>query len=82
MVPLIADAAEWVGCCQVFIVVGTSLQVYPAAGLLHYVPEQSPIYIIDPNMPALREHPNLHAYEMSGSEGMKQVFEALTGVKP
>ena len=47
-VPLIDKAVEIVKTADIFIVVGTSLNVYPAAGLLAYVPQNSPIYLIDP----------------------------------
>jgi NAD-dependent deacetylase len=49
MVPAIADAADLCHSADVFVVIGTSLNVYPAAGLLNYVPLDVPIYLIDPN---------------------------------
>ncbi len=48
-VPMIEPAIEEVSRADVFVVIGTSLNVYPAAGLLHYVPSGVPIYLIDPN---------------------------------
>ena len=50
-VPLIGDAAFLASTADVFIIVGTSLQVYPAAGLVSYVPADCPIYLIDPEPP-------------------------------
>ncbi len=47
-VPNLEPAIEIVKKADVFVVVGSSLAVYPAAGLLHYVPEGCPIYVIDP----------------------------------
>ena len=48
MVPALDEAAELVGEADIFIVVGTSLAVYPAAGLIHYAPKQSSKYYVDP----------------------------------
>ncbi len=48
MVPALDDAAILVSKADIFIVVGTSLAVYPAAGLIHYAPQESEKYIIDP----------------------------------
>jgi NAD-dependent deacetylase len=48
-VPAFSDAVEMVKDADAFAVVGTSLNVYPAAGLIDYVPSHVPIYLIDPN---------------------------------
>lgn len=48
-VPLLFEASQIVSACDVCIVIGTSLQVYPAAGLMHYAPPEAPIIYIDPN---------------------------------
>ena len=47
-VPMIEHAAQLVAQADVFVIVGTSLVVYPAAGLVHYAPQDCPIYLIDP----------------------------------
>ena len=47
-VPLIGQAVQWVEAADVLIVVGTSLKVYPAAGLLAYARADADIYLIDP----------------------------------
>jgi NAD-dependent deacetylase len=54
-VPMIEKAVEVVMEADVLIIVGTSLEVYPAAGLMHYAPTDCPIYLIDPN-----RHQNLN----------------------
>ena len=64
MVPAIEDAAEVVATADVLLVVGTSLQVYPAAGLLHYAPAACPVFVIDPHQP-----------EVSGRRGVQYVVE-------
>ncbi|HEX2935523.1 MAG TPA: NAD-dependent deacylase [Bacteroidales bacterium] len=48
-VPAIEEAADVASTADVFAVIGTSLNVYPAAGLINYVPSKTPIYLIDPN---------------------------------
>lgn len=70
MVPMMEKAAEEVMSADVFMVVGTSLVVYPAAGLVNYTPEDIPIYVIDPNLPAMRKVPNLFTYEEPASTGV------------
>jgi NAD-dependent deacetylase len=50
-VPLMDNAIELVKSAGTFLVVGTSLNVYPAAGLVHHAPELSKKYLIDPNLP-------------------------------
>jgi len=47
-VPMINKAVEIVQTADIFLVIGTSLNVYPAAGLLNYVPPNTPIFLIDP----------------------------------
>lgn len=50
-VPMIEPAMDLCGMADIFIVIGTSLQVYPAAGLVQYVPIEAIKYMIDKNMP-------------------------------
>ena len=52
-VPMMDMAVEETMTADIFIIVGTSLQVYPAAGLLDYVADEIPKYVIDPNMPSV-----------------------------
>ena len=47
-VPMIGTAIDVTSTADIFVVIGTSLNVYPAAGLLNYVPSHAPIYVIDP----------------------------------
>lgn len=49
-VPAIEDAISIVEKADVFVVIGTSLNVYPAAGLLNYVKSEAPVFVIDPNL--------------------------------
>jgi NAD-dependent deacetylase len=69
MVPAIEEAAETVSTADALLIVGTSLQVYPAAGLLHYAPATCPVFVIDPHQPE------------AGRRGVRYVPEAAsTGV--
>ncbi len=47
-VPAIEQAIDIVRQADIFVIVGTSMNVYPAAGLIHYLPQESTIYLIDP----------------------------------
>jgi NAD-dependent deacetylase len=76
-VPMIEKAAEITENADAFIVVGTSLVVYPAAGLVHYVPKLSPIYVVDVNMPELPKRRDLHLIEEKASTGLVKVAEML-----
>ena len=51
-VPALEDAIPLIESADVFIVIGTSLQVYPAAGLIHYAPKTATKMLIDPNLDA------------------------------
>lgn len=78
MVPMIEVASVETSEADIFIVVGTSLNVYPAAGLLNYVADDSiPKYIIDPNMPDVLPQPNLYLIEEKGSIGVPKVIKEL-----
>jgi NAD-dependent deacetylase len=76
-VPMMEIAAQVTHQADIFMVVGTSLNVYPAAGLLDLVGNDIPKYIIDPNMPRVRQNPNLHLIEAVGSIGVPQVAKEL-----
>ena len=77
-VPAIADAIDIVEEADYIIIVGTSMQVYPAAGLIEYAKRDTPIFYIDPNPGKI---PSMHYYieniPMTASEGMAVVRERL-----
>ena len=77
MVPLLETAAEFAKQADIFAVIGTSLVVYPAASLIHYVPRDSSIYIIDPNMPTVAETPNLFKIEEPATIGTQELYDLL-----
>lgn len=76
-VPMIESAAKEVAAADRIIVVGTSLQVYPAASLIHYMRPGTPMHLVDPNPPAISA-PNLEILEMGAEEGMTTLLERLT----
>lgn len=77
-VPNMELAAEWVHEADIFVVIGTSLNVYPAAGLLHYVRPGIPIYYIDPNPADISiMTPQVHIIKAKATEGMKILRDEL-----
>jgi len=75
-VPEIDNAIHITGQADVFVVIGTSLNVYPAAGLLHYVPRTTPVFLIDPNE-VMAPQPHITVIKKGASEGMKELTELL-----
>jgi NAD-dependent deacetylase len=75
-VPNIAIAAEEAQQADIFIVIGTSLNVYPAAGLLHYVRPSVPVWLIDPNPISAGAH--VRQIQKGATEGMRELFKTLT----
>ena len=76
-VPEIINAVELAAEADIFVVVGTSMQVYPAASLVNYVGENVPIYIIDPKEPAIELTKNMIYIQAGGGEGLQKLFEIL-----
>ncbi|HRH61218.1 MAG TPA: Sir2 family NAD-dependent protein deacetylase, partial [Chitinophagaceae bacterium] len=58
-VPMMEEAAAIAGSAEIFVVVGTSLVVYPAAGLIHYTPYSIPKFIVDKSIPYFSPMPNV-----------------------
>jgi len=77
MVPMMEVAVKATMKADIYLIIGTSLVVYPAAGLLDYVGGDIPKYIVDPNMPEVRTRPNLNLIEEKASTGMKKVKDIL-----
>jgi NAD-dependent deacetylase len=76
-VPMMEIAAAIVQDCDYFVVVGTSLQVYPAASLLYYTPPYLPKFIIDKKIPAMEKMANLQVIEMPATEGVAELKKLL-----
>ncbi len=75
-VPAIEEAAELVATADVLLIIGTSLQVYPAAGLLHYAPAGCPVYVIDPHQPETSRPGVRYVAEPAGT-GVAKVLAEL-----
>lgn len=74
-VPKIEDAVVEVSQADILIVIGTSLVVYPAAGLLHYAPHGCPVYLIDPA--DMGHRPGVTHIQKGASEGMRELMKKL-----
>lgn len=77
-VPNMDRACEWVHNADIFVVIGTSLAVYPAAGLIHYVRAGVPVYYIDPNPAnAVNLPPGVTIIKATATAGMRKLKEIL-----
>ena len=74
-VPMIEPAAREAMEADIFVIIGTSLNVYPAAGLLHYVRPSVPVYLIDPN--PINAGSNVRQIQKGASEGMRELSKQL-----
>lgn len=79
-VPMIEPAIREVEDCDIFVIIGTSLNVYPAAGLLNYVRRGQPIYLIDPKEVRTYRDDIVHL-QCGASEGVKRLTEILDKMK-
>ncbi len=77
-VPMIEKAVEICTTAAIFMLVGTSLAVYPAAGLLDYVPDETPKYIVDPKIPAISSAKNIIKVEEKATVGVVSVAAELS----
>ncbi|WP_262913418.1 SIR2 family NAD-dependent protein deacylase [Aequorivita xiaoshiensis] len=79
MVPMIEVAAEIIEDADAIIIVGTSMQVYPAAGLIQYAKPDAQVYFIDPN-PSINPNKKITVYAEKASTGVPKVVEILAGM--
>ncbi|HMK03161.1 MAG TPA: NAD-dependent deacylase [Ferruginibacter sp.] len=79
-VPMMEKAAAVLHDCDYFVVVGTSLQVYPAASLLYYAPDHLPKFIIDKKIPVTERQNNLHLIEKPATEGVGELRRILSAI--
>jgi NAD-dependent deacetylase len=77
MVPLIEVAAQHAAEAEIFLVVGTSLVVYPAAGLIHEVRYDAIKYVVDPNLPEINRVGGVKYVKEKASAGMELVRNEL-----
>lgn len=80
-VPKMDEAIAAALSADVFLVIGTSLEVYPAAGLLYYVRPEKPIYLIDPNRHTALQNHQVSVISETATEGMKKLYRILVPVE-
>lgn len=79
-VPMIELAIPVVHTADIFVVIGTSLVVYPAAGLLHYVDPATPKFIVDKRIPSTSHLENLFLIEKPATEGIEELTKVLHNI--
>jgi NAD-dependent deacetylase len=79
-VPLLETAIDIVKKADILVIVGTSMQVYPAASLINYVKKNSRVYIIDPHIPNLSSNYDIVKIEEIASVGMLKLSKILNPV--
>ncbi|MDD7884907.1 NAD-dependent deacylase [Flavivirga sp. 57AJ16] len=75
-VPMIEKAVSICETADILLVIGTSMQVYPAAGLIHYVPHNTPTYFIDPK-PNISSKENLTVIAERATIGVSKILNTL-----
>lgn len=80
-VPNISKAAELVSQADILVIIGTSMQVYPAAGLVHYAPAHTPIYLIDPHADEIPLSLPITFLKQGASEGVQTFIQLLNEKK-
>ncbi len=76
-VPKMEEAAKAAMEADIFVIIGTSLNVYPAAGLVSYVPRGAQLYLIDPKPVKVPYGLDIHTIQKGASEGMRELMEIL-----
>ncbi|BEG99913.1 SIR2 family NAD-dependent protein deacylase [Bacteroides sedimenti] len=78
-VPKIEDAIDQVEKADIFLIIGTSMNVYPAAGLLNYVRPGAKVFLIDPKEVNVRSNGHqIHVIRKVASEGMRELLQLLS----
>ncbi|MCR5037624.1 MAG: NAD-dependent deacylase [Bacteroidales bacterium] len=76
-VPEIETAVNYVEKADIFVIIGTSMNVYPAASLLYYVPSNADVYLIDPKDVNINTRRPITHIKKGASEGMKELLQLL-----
>lgn len=76
-VPAIEDAAVICNEADILVIIGTSMNVYPAAGLINYVPRNAKIFVIDPNQPYMNLTGNIEFIQKKASVGIELLKNKL-----
>lgn len=80
-VPMIEEAVKITSEADIFVVTGTSLNVYPAAGLIEYVPEGTPLWLIDPNDVPVPSGINVEVIKEPAGKGVEILAARLLAIK-
>ena len=76
-VPEIETAVNYVEKADIFVIIGTSMNVYPAASLLYYVPSKADVYLIDPKDVNINTRRPITHIKKGAGAGMKELIERL-----
>ena len=76
-VPEIETAVNYVEKADIFVIIGTSMNVYPAASLLYYVPSNADVYLIDPKDVNINTRRPITHIKKGAGEGMKELLQSL-----
>ena len=76
-VPEIETAVNYVEKADIFVIIGTSMNVYPAASLLYYVPSNAEVYLIDPKDVNINTRRPITHIKKGAGEGMKELLQSL-----
>jgi NAD-dependent deacetylase len=79
-VPEIETAVRYVEQADIFVIIGTSMNVYPAASLLYYVPYDADVYLIDPKDVNINTRRPITHIKKGASEGMKELLQLLSSI--
>ncbi|MDF1559870.1 MAG: NAD-dependent deacylase [Bacteroidales bacterium] len=79
-VPAMTEAADLASHADIFAVIGTSLNVYPAAGLIHYVPITTPVFIIDPKPVPVYTHHKIDTIAEGAGRGVEIMTKKLAAI--
>jgi NAD-dependent deacetylase len=82
MVPLIEVAADWCSMADILIIAGTSLEVYPAAGLINEVPNHAEVFVVDPVRPKTQFSNKVHFIEEASSTALPKLLQQLKETFP
>ncbi len=78
-VPMMDEAVKLAADADIFAVIGTSLNVYPAAGLIQYAPAKASLWLIDPNVVDVPIHRKVEVIQKPASQGVAVLTERLLG---
>ena len=76
-VPMLEMAIPLVEQAEILVIIGTSMVVYPAAGLLHYASPEIPVYVINPEITEISRRKNIHFIQKNAGEGVTEFIRLV-----